>query len=104
MRVRPLFRKCNPSSLTRSILVGLLLLIPACGRHGALEAGEVVTINYWNGFTGPDGKTMERMVRNFESENRDVRVNMQIIPWAQYYEKLTLGIAFHQAPDLFICP
>ncbi len=106
MGLCPLFCKRNSSAITRAAAVLFLLLMPACGRRGTVEAGSVdrvTVINYWNGFTGPDGKTMEAMVRQFERDNPDVHVKMQLIPWAQYYEKLTLGIAFKQAPDLFIC-
>jgi multiple sugar transport system substrate-binding protein len=74
-----------------------------CGRGSGGGRGPI-TLKFWNGFTGPDGKTMEKLVREFERENRDLRVAMQIIPWAQYYDKLTLGMAFKQGPDLFICP
>jgi multiple sugar transport system substrate-binding protein len=81
----------------------MLLLLSGCGKVSDTASGGITTLKFWNGFTGPDGKTMEAMVRQFEKENPDIRVNMQIIPWAQYYDKLTLGLAFHQAPDIFVC-
>lgn len=65
------------------------------------QAGKTV-IDFWNGFTGPDGKMMERIVRNFQKENPDVTVRMQIIPWGTYYDKLTLSLAYGGAPEVFI--
>jgi len=59
-------------------------------------------LRFWNGFTGPDGKTMERMVAQFRRENPDIDVRMQIIPWGTYYDKLTLALAYGGAPELFI--
>ncbi|MDQ3813599.1 MAG: ABC transporter substrate-binding protein, partial [Armatimonadota bacterium] len=59
-------------------------------------------IDFWNGFTGPDGKTMEKMVKRFQADNRDIRVRMQIIPWGTYYDKLTLSLAYGGAPEVFI--
>jgi multiple sugar transport system substrate-binding protein len=84
-------------------LLAALTLSTGCERRDKIEASSITTIDFWNGFTGPDGKTMEKMVRRFEHDNPSIRVRMQIIPWAQYYDKLTLGLAFKRAPDLFIC-
>jgi multiple sugar transport system substrate-binding protein len=81
---------------------------PAVTQHAARStqhaggAGTPIVLDFWNGFTGPDGKTMERLVRQFEAANPDVRVRMQIIPWGTYYDKLTLSLAFGGAPELFV--
>ena len=66
------------------------------------KVGNKIVIDFWNGFTGPDGKTMEKMVRQFQAENRDIQVRMQIIPWGTYYDKLTLSLAYGGAPEVFI--
>ena len=81
----------------------LLLLSGGCGpdRRQADNGGKIV-LNFWNGFSGPDGKTMTGMVRQFEQENPDVEVHMQIIPWGTYYDKLTLALAYGGAPDVFV--
>src|SRR5947208_1676700 len=82
----------------------LILLWPlaGCSRPEVQAAGSI-HLRFWNGFTGPDGKTMEKMVAQFQQENPAIRVDMQIIPWAQYYDKLTLGLAFDKGPHVFIC-
>lgn len=91
--------------LLLAVLVGCLLLVALHGcrgeraRHAAPDA---LTLEFWNGFTGPDGATMERIVRAFNREHSDVRVRMQIIPWGTYYDKVTLGLAFGGAPDVFV--
>lgn len=69
---------------------------------GVEKAGGKIVIDFWNGFTGPDGKTMEKMVAQFQKENPDVRVRMQIIPWGTYYDKLMLALAYGGAPETFI--
>jgi len=66
-----------------------------------LADGRIV-LDFWNGFTGPDGKTMEKMVHRFEERNPQIDVQMQIIPWGTYYDKLTLSLAYGGAPDLFV--
>jgi multiple sugar transport system substrate-binding protein len=95
-------------NLTRRTLLGGILAggygaLTGCGKRGQAEGGASGALRFWNGFTGPDGKTMEQLIARFQRENPDVSVRMQIIPWAQYYDKLTLSLGFDQAPDLFIC-
>lgn len=80
----------------------LLLLCGGCGPSRPQASGGRVVLSFWNGFSGPDGKTMTRMVRQFEKENPDVEVHMQIIPWGTYYDKLTLALAYGGAPDVFV--
>jgi multiple sugar transport system substrate-binding protein len=70
-------------------------------RSARLAGGRIV-LDFWNGFTGPDGKTMEKMVHRFTERNPDIDVRMQIIPWGTYYDKLTLSLAYGGAPDLFV--
>jgi multiple sugar transport system substrate-binding protein len=82
-----LFSGCNPASSSKA--------------NPSDSAGRTV-INFWNGFTGPDGKAMEAVVRQFQQENPDVAVRMQIIPWGTYYDKLTLSLAYGGAPEVFI--
>lgn len=83
-------------------LAGIIGLICGCGDKRTDSAKSVVRIEFWNGFTGPDGVTMERIVRAFNASHPDIRVRMQIIPWGTYYDKVTLGLAFGGAPDVFV--
>ena len=88
-------------------LLGLPLL-GGCGHRASVsdsrrDGDGRIVLNYWNGFTGPDGKTMEAIVEQFQRDNPDIRVKMQLIPWGTYYNKLTLSLAYGGAPDVFIC-
>ncbi|MBW3624565.1 MAG: ABC transporter substrate-binding protein [Armatimonadetes bacterium] len=101
-------------SIRKRILLFLCVLISALLSAGcaslrgrgasAVEIGPggKVVLDFWNGFTGPDGKMMEAMVRQFEKEHPDVDIRMQIIPWGTYYDKLTLSLAYGGAPEVFI--
>src|SRR3569833_474394 len=89
------------------ITMAVLLLAAGCGdRSGNSEPGRDahgrIILDFLNGFTGPDGKTMQGMVDQFQRENPDIKVRMQIIPWGTYYDKLTLSLAYGGAPDVFI--
>lgn len=79
-----------------------VLLSGGCLRQAPDTVAEPGVLRFWNGFTGPDGATMERIVKRFEKDT-GLRVKMQIIPWATYYDKLTLSLAYGGAPDVFIC-
>jgi len=90
-----------------SILVALCIVLTGvrCGTAPTDQDGKdgnKIVVNFWNGFTGPDGKTMAAIVKQFQADNPDVEVKMQIIPWGTYYDKLTLSLAYGGAPDVFI--
>ncbi len=100
-------------SRRRLLQVGLTLSPALLGGIGCVSRGRGVVpttrdergrvvLRFWNGFTGPDGKTMERMIAGFRRDNPDIAVRMQIIPWGTYYDKLTLSLAYGGAPDLFV--
>ena len=96
------------TALLLLVALWLALVCAGCSRPPAERGADRdtqgrIVLNYWNGFTGPDGKTMEAMVEKFQQENPDIRVKMQLIPWGTYYNKLTLALAYGGAPDVFIC-
>src|SRR6186713_3201562 len=74
--------------------------VGACD-HSTSE-DEPITLRYWNGFTGPDGRTMLALVKRFNQENPDVNVIMQRMEWATYYNKLFVAGLGGRAPDVFV--
>jgi len=89
--------------LSLRILLLTLAIVPSvllggCGGG----AGDTATIRFWNGFTGPDGRTMLRMVKQFNEENPGVRVVMQRMDWYTYYNKLFVAGIGGRAPEVFI--
>lgn len=75
-----------------------LLCLASCG----IGQKKKVTVRFWNGFTGPDGRTMLRLVKRFNQENPDVNVLMQRMDWATYYNKLFVAGTGQRAPEMFI--
>jgi len=92
--------------LSLIIAVALIAMATGCGDDRtsghSVDPSSKIVLDFWNGFTGPDGKTMEAIVSQFERDNPDIKVRMQIIPWGTYYDKLTLSLAYGGAPDVFI--
>lgn len=69
------------------------------------QAQNPVEVEFWSPFTGPDGEAIEVMVEDFNStvgEEEGVTVNMLIVPWDDYYTKLTVALASGRAPNLAI--
>lgn len=73
-------------------------MIAGCDGLG----GGKTQIRFWNGFTGPDGQTMLRLVRQFNQENSDVNVTMQRMAWGTYYNKLFVANLGRRSPEVFI--
>ena len=98
--------KIVPALAALALVAGALIggcSSPSPASSGSAAApGSPVVLNFWNGFTGPDGKAMEAMVRAFRKENPNIEVKMQTIPWGTYYDKLTLSLAYGGAPDVFV--
>lgn len=89
----------------------MILLVAVCcvlgflrGDFGCGAASKTLKteISFWNGFTGPDGRVMLEMIREFNQENPDVNVTMQRIPWALYYNKVMVSGLDDRGPEVFV--
>ncbi|MCG0237725.1 MAG: ABC transporter substrate-binding protein [Firmicutes bacterium] len=106
------------SKRTLSLLMALALtgsLVAGCGgtqgqtggdtgsSQGGSASGSVIQLEFWNGFTGPDGEGMQKLVDQFNAEHKgQIQVKMQRIPWAEYYDKIVTAVASGKAPDVGI--
>ncbi|GAA0576009.1 extracellular solute-binding protein [Paractinoplanes ferrugineus] len=73
---------------------------PAGGNGGASYSGPNVTINFWNGWTGSDGETAQKMVDEFNKANPGVQVKMNVFQWADFYQKLPAAVQSGNGPDV----
>ncbi|ENK2445877.1 sugar ABC transporter substrate-binding protein [Listeria monocytogenes] len=87
---------------------GLLLLmvvvlsvfgLSACG--GGSSSGDKTEITYYQFSAPADGKALDEMVKEFEKQNPDIKVNVQTIAFNDYFTKLQTQIAGGDAPDAF---
>ncbi len=58
-----------------------------------------LTITYWNGLTGADGKVMDELIDRFTRET-GIRIEQQRLPWADLYAKLQVAVPAGEGPDL----
>ena len=91
----------------RAFLLTILSVSIAVAAVCGCDAGDVtgddkITLRFWNGFTGPDGRTMLALVKRFNEKNADVHVVMQRMEWGTYYNKLFVSNLGGRAPQVFV--
>ena len=59
-----------------------------------------VTLAFWDGLTGPDGKILEAMLGEFMAKYPNVKIEHQQIPWTDLYAKMLTAIPAGEGPDM----
>ena len=72
------------------------------GGGGAEYKGPNVDLAFWNGFTGGDGPYMRDLVKQFNSEHKNISVKMNVQEWADFYTKLPSAVSSGRGPDVAI--
>lgn len=63
---------------------------------------DATLLRFWNGFTGPDGRTILKIIRKFNALHDDVQIVMQRMEWGTYYNKLFVAGMAGRAPEIFV--
>jgi len=82
------------------VLVLALGVFVGCQNRG--DGDDIVTIEFWNMFTGGDGEFMIAMIDDFMEQHPHIRVNHLSMLEADYYSRLPAAIAVGDAPDVAI--
>ncbi len=81
---------------------GALAQVPAMPAVLASSAKSSTTLNFLTGLAGPDGQTMQAIVKEFNKEHPSINVKMQIIgTWPEFYSKLLPALTAGNAPEVF---
>jgi multiple sugar transport system substrate-binding protein len=72
------------------------------GTGGKSYNGPKVNLAFWNGFTGGDGPYMQKLVDQFNSEEKNINVSMNTVVWLDYYQKVPSAVQSGKGPDLGI--
>jgi multiple sugar transport system substrate-binding protein len=72
------------------------------GGGGDEYTGPNVELEFWNGFTGGDGPLMRELVDRFSSEHDNIQVKMNVMQWADYYQRVPSAVASGRGPDVGI--
>jgi multiple sugar transport system substrate-binding protein len=62
--------------------------------------GPAVTLSYWNGFTGGDGPSMDKLVEEFQQANPKITIKQNTIQWADFYQKVPAAVTANKGPDV----
>jgi multiple sugar transport system substrate-binding protein len=62
--------------------------------------GPAVTLDYWNGFTGGDGPTMQAMVKQFNSDQKNITVKPNTVEWLDFYQRLPAAANANRGPHV----
>ncbi len=76
------------------VLMLMLVVIPANAQD------DVTTIEFWGGWTGPDGDIMREMVEQYNAENPDVQVNLTIQQWSPLFDAFIVSASAGESPDI----
>ena len=70
----------------------------------AESSGEPITLSFWNGFTSGDGEVLQQIVDEFNASNdKNITIEMDVMPWDSFNEKLPAAITAGNAPDFVLC-
>lgn len=72
------------------------------GTGGKSYNGPKVSLSFWNGFTGGDGPYMQKLVDEFNSQEKNIDVSMNTVEWETYYQKVPSAVQSGKGPDLGI--
>ncbi|WP_169084186.1 sugar ABC transporter substrate-binding protein [Paenibacillus sp. PL91] len=92
-----MFKKSVATTLASSMLI--IGALTACGGNGNDKAADSkVTINVWG--MGEEAKALPKIAEQFESENPNIKVNVQALPWDTAHDKLLTAVASKKGPDV----
>ncbi len=72
----------------------------AGGEFTGKYTGPPVTLDYWNGFTGGDGPTMQALVKDFNSAQKNITVKSNTVEWADFYQRLPAAANAGRGPHV----
>lgn len=77
-------------------LVLLALLLPTA----ASAQDDVVNLEFWGGWTGPDGDIMDALVQRWNAENPGIQVTLTRQQWSPLFDAFVVASAPNEAPDI----
>jgi multiple sugar transport system substrate-binding protein len=88
-----------------AVSAAVALVLSGCAGAGSQSASTndpdaKVTLDFWNGFTGPDGPALQKVVDDFNASQDRVTVKTNIMPWDTLYQKVLTAAAGKDGPDI----
>ena len=92
--------------LATAALSAAALVLAGCAGQGSGGGGDdtnadgKIVLDFWNGFTGPDGPALEQVIADFNASQDEVEVKANIMPWDTLYQKVLTSVAGNDGPDI----
>lgn len=86
--------------MRKPILAILIVVLSLLLSVGVGLAQEPVTLEFWGGWTGPDGTIMQELVDQYNAENPGVQVNLSVQQWSPLFDQFIAAGSAQQAPDI----
>lgn len=87
----------------RQIRLTLFLAIVLALSIGVVASAKT-TVVYWQHFADARIEAVKQLAAESEKENPDIKIQIEGIPWAAYFDKLFTSIAAGSGPDVFQAP
>lgn len=83
-----------------SIFMLLAVILSACGSDSGNSSSGVVTLTYsiWDQNQAP---AMQKMIDTFEKSHSNIKVELELTPWSDYWTKLETAATGGSTADLF---
>ncbi|MFS0951335.1 ABC transporter substrate-binding protein [Enterococcus thailandicus] len=92
----------NKKVLLTVVAVITALFLSACGSGSSSSSEKETVIKYYSFSATPDYEDqLNEMVSEFEKENEEIKVDVELIPYKDYFTKLQTLMAGDQTPDVF---
>jgi multiple sugar transport system substrate-binding protein len=72
---------------------------PAAAETSA-PSGQVMELNFWGGWTGPDGGVMTQMIDAYNASQSKVHVTLTLQQWTPLFDKFVLAVQSKTVPDI----
>jgi multiple sugar transport system substrate-binding protein len=96
------------------MLALLLIGLPACAPATPAAApttapaatqptsapAAALQLNFWGGWTGPDGDVMREMVKKYNDSHPDVQVTLTTQQWTPLFDKFVISVKSSNQPDV----
>lgn len=74
------------------------------GASAGSSADGKTTLDFWNGFTGPDQPVLQKVIDNFNASQDKIEVKNNPMPWDVIYDKALTAMTGGDGPDILALP
>ncbi len=79
----------------------ILLTVALLAGFGLTSAQDnVVTLEFWGGWTGPDGAIMQQLVDRYNEEHPGVQVTLTVQAWSPLFDAFIAAASAGDSPDI----